>query len=272
MFYQFYESKGNDYFRIVRSNTSNYPPHLHFCYELIVCTQGELTATVNNAQKYDLKSRDAVLVFPSQIHALSSAGAHHFAIIFAPKYVEAYDADRQGLVPASNRLHLTEDLMSDLQALRESTPKYEIMGSLYKACGYFHKSASYVSSIVGDSHIISKIFAFLEKNFNKKCSLETLAKETGYEYTYLSHCFKNFTGISYTKYVRMMRLNYAGVLLGKTKSSVLECAIECGYASLRSFNRNFKSYYGITPHDYRKNAWCMPDGRTPLPDSALQKG
>ena len=252
MFYQFYESKENDYFRIICSDTSNYPPHLHFCYELIVCTKGELTVTINNTRKYELKPHDAVLAFPNQIHALSSSGAHHFAIIFAPKYVEAYDGDRHGLVPACNMIHLTDSLIDDLQALTEATPKYEIMGCLYKVCGHFHKTVSYISSADDDNHAIVKIFAFVEKNLTKECSLNALAKETGYKYKYLSHCFKSFTGISYTHYIQMMRQNYAGVLLSKTKKSVLDIAIECGYTSLRSFNRNFKSYYGTTPHDYRR--------------------
>lgn len=252
MFYQFYESKENDYFRILCSDISNYPPHLHFCYELIVCTKGELTATINNTRKYKLKPHDAVLAYPNQIHALSSAGAHHFAIIFAPKYVEAYEGERQGLVPVSNMLRLTDGLVDELQALSDSTPKYEIMGSLYKVCSRFHESATYIPSATDDNHAITKIFAFVEKRFNKECSLNTLAKETGYEYKYLSHCFKNFIGISYTHYIQMMRLNYAGGLLCKTNLSVLTIAIECGYTSLRSFNRNFKSYYGTTPHDYRR--------------------
>ncbi len=40
-------------------------------------------------------------------------------------------------------------------------------------------------------------------------------------------------------------------LLRNTDKSALECSCECGYTSLRSFNRNFKAIIGTSPTDYR---------------------
>ena len=252
MFIEHVKLDSGDFFHRVSADNVNFPQHVHLCYELIICTGGELTVTINASHQYVLKENDATLVFPFQIHSLSSTKSSHIAFIFSSSYIQAYDQERQGRITENNMFHLTEKLAGDMLTLRDDSPRFEIMGCLYRACGCFHESASYMSSGVDDSYAISKIFTFVEKNFNKDCSLETLAKETGHEYTYLSHCFKNFTGISYTQYIHMLRLNYAGILLSNTKLSVLECSIECGYNSLRSFNRNFKSYHGTTPLDYRK--------------------
>ena len=57
--------------------------------------------------------------------------------------------------------------------------------------------------------------------------------------------------MSYNSYVNVCRLNNAGYLLKNFDLSILECAIESGYKSLRSFNRNFKEYFGMTPIEYR---------------------
>ena len=92
-----------------------------------------------------------------------------------------------------------------------------------------------------------------EENFNKNCSLKDLSTALGYDYAYLSRYFKKITGISYNDYLNSFRLNSACYLLQNSNLSVIECAEECGYKSLRTFNRNFKEYYGQSPSNYRKN-------------------
>ena len=253
MFYQTFESVSGDYFKKEEGSDFSFPQHLHMCYELIAITDGEMDVTVGN-NKYTLKKHDAVLIFPNQLHSLSSENSRHILFLFSPKYVQAYTKEQQGFLPENNMFHLNEHLINDILILNETSSIYEIKGSLYKLCGYFHKTATSTASFIDKNNLLTTIFSFVENNFTKDCSLEQLAKTTGNEYTYLSRAFKQFTGISYIQYVNMMRLNYAGYLLHNTDSSILECSIECGYNSLRSFNRNFKNYHGITPQEYRKSS------------------
>ena len=44
--------------------------------------------------------------------------------------------------------------------------------------------------------------------------------------------------------------NYSN-LLANSDYSILQCALESGYKSVRSFNRNFKNILGITPIEYK---------------------
>ncbi|MBO5019498.1 MAG: AraC family transcriptional regulator, partial [Clostridia bacterium] len=64
--------------------------------------------------------------------------------------------------------------------------------------------------------------------------------------------FKNMIGISFNRYVINYRLSHACYLLNNTDSSIINCAIDSGFYSIRTFNRNFKTQYGITPEEYRK--------------------
>ena len=102
-----------------------------------------------------------------------------------------------------------------------------------------------------DNHLLFEIFSFIEKNFNSNCSLEELAKITGYDYTYLSRYFKNVTNISFNSYVNNFRLNHACYLLNNTNESIMNCALNSGYNSIRTFNRNFKETLGMTPEEFR---------------------
>lgn len=256
MFYQTFDAKSSDYFRREEGENFSFPQHLHICYELIVILDGEMTVTIDDTP-YLLKKNDSVLIFPNQIHSLDSKVSRHILFLFSPKLVQAYTSEKQGLVPENNLMHLSENMKNSVFLLGENSSKFEIKGTLYTVCGCLDQSVSYKSAYNDKKNILFKIFEFVEENFNKDCSLNRLSEVTGYEYTYLSRLFKQFTGFSYIQYVNMMRLNHAGYLLHNTDISILECSIECGYNSLRSFNRNFKDYHGTTPQKYRKSSSCL---------------
>ena len=93
----------------------------------------------------------------------------------------------------------------------------------------------------------------MEESFGGDCSLKKLAEKTGYDYAYLSRIFRKIVGISYNSYVNHCRLNHACYLMVNTDFPIIQCALESGYESVRSFNRNFKAYLGITPTEYREN-------------------
>ncbi|MBQ8689860.1 MAG: helix-turn-helix transcriptional regulator [Clostridia bacterium] len=75
----------------------------------------------------------------------------------------------------------------------------------------------------------------------------------GYNSSYLSRYFKEFTNMTFVSCVNRYRISRACYMLKNSDKTVLECAYECGYKSLRSFNRNFMLYVGVTPTDYRTN-------------------
>lgn len=253
MFYQAFGEQSTNYFKREEGNNFSFPQHLHICYELIILLEGEMLVTIDKTP-YTLKKNDAVLVFPNQIHSLESAASKHILFLFSPKLVQAYTLEKQGLIPENNIMHFNENIMNCIFSLNENSSKFEIKGALYTICGHFDNVSSYKPAYTDKNNLLSKIFTFVEENFNKDCSLNKLSQITGYEYTYLSRLFKRFTGLSYIQYVNMTRLNHAGYLLHNTDISILEISIECGYSSLRSFNRNFKDHYGTTPQKYKKSS------------------
>ena len=58
----------------------------------------------------------------------------------------------------------------------------------------------------------------------------------------------------FTAYANRHRISKACYLLRTTDKTILECACDCGYTSLRSFNRNFKEHVGLSPKEYRDSA------------------
>ena len=96
------------------------------------------------------------------------------------------------------------------------------------------------------------IFMFVEKNFRGDCSVEMLAKQMGYSENYLSRYFMKSIGVSFHSYVTQYRLEHVCHLMRNTNEPILRRAMDCGFTSLRSFNRNFGLYIGMTPTEYRE--------------------
>ena len=58
--------------------------------------------------------------------------------------------------------------------------------------------------------------------------------------------------MSYRSFLGSTRAEYARMMLNTTSFSVLEIALECGYPNLRSMQRHFKDFMGVSPTEYRK--------------------
>lgn len=251
MFYEFKHLGSSDYFLKEYGENFNFPPHMHLCFELIVVLEGEMRITVDG-REYLPRRGEALLVFPNQLHAIESVHSCHMLCIFSPDLVRAYSSKTEKNLPESNLFSLDAYLIESLDKMAADAGSIAKKGFLYSVCASFDKIAAYTTKKAGQKGLLSSIFAFVESNYATDCSLEKLASAIGYDYAYLSRYFKRSTGVPYVTYLNVYRLNKACYLLDNTDNSILRCALDVGYNSLRTFNRNFKAQFGISPAEYRK--------------------
>jgi len=250
MFYQTNHLGSPDYLKIERGTNFSFASHLHRCFEIIIILSGEMRITVDN-NDFSLRKNGALMIFPNQIHSLHSEKSEHILCIFSPDLIKVFSNKVNGVIPINNTFYPSEYLINSLKELENSSNICEKKGLLYLLCGQFDKNASYIPNHKTKDDLLYKIFAFVEDNFNKACSLEKLSQKIGYNYSYISRFFKKTVGISFNKYLINYRLSHACYLLYNTQTSILNCALESGFDSIRTFNRNFKLLYGITPEEYR---------------------
>lgn len=251
MFYQLDHLGTLDYYKKEYGENFNFPPHMHECYEFITVLSGEMTVTIDS-HDYLLKENECVLIFPNQIHSLTSTNCKHMLCIFSPKLVAAFSSKKNGKKPTDNKFCPDIRMIQAFDELAEDSSSYGKKGLLYLICDEFEKYAEYSEQRSDNKDLLEKIFSFIEENFSRECNLSELAKHIGYDYSYLSRYFKNKVGLSFNTYVNMYRLNNACYLIKNTNDSILNCALESGFTSLRSFNRNFKKQFGVTPTEYQK--------------------
>lgn len=251
MFYQFQHFGISEYFCKEYGKNFNFPTHLHNSFEFITVVSGEMKITVDE-QCYLLKKGDSVLIFPHQLHSISSKKSEHMLCIFSPELVKAYASKVVNKKPVNNAVRLDRYLVDTLDNILDSSSTFKKKGILYSVCAEFDKGAEYTKRLSYEESLLQNIFEFVEENYSGECELQDLSKKTGYSYSYLSRCFKRLTGISFNAYVNRYRISNACYMLNNTQSSILECALECGYKSIRSFNRNFLNVLSVTPKEYRE--------------------
>ncbi len=79
----------------------------------------------------------------------------------------------------------------------------------------------------------------------------TMAERAGISRDYFSRIFKNVTGMNYSKWLNMIRLEKASELLTEPGRTLTEVAMLSGFQSIPSFNRVFREEKGMAPGEYR---------------------
>ncbi len=103
-----------------------------------------------------------------------------------------------------------------------------------------------------NKNLIDKAIGFIQKNPKDNLSLQSIADNAGFSLTYFDAIFRQHTGYSPVEYSRIYKLTRSALELRRTQKTVLDIALDFGYASPESFTRAFKNFYSITPSEYRE--------------------
>ena len=82
-------------------------------------------------------------------------------------------------------------------------------------------------------------------------TLEDLTSQVHMNPFYISKFFKKKTGQNFSDYLIEIRMKKAAKLLDQIEYKIYEISNMVGYCNSFNFTRTFKSYFGITPKEYR---------------------
>ena len=247
MIYELEHLSSADYFKKMYCQHFSFPPHMHNCFEFVVCLSGKTYMTIDE-KTYELKAGESVLIFPHQLHSFTYSESRHMICIFSSKTVSAYFKPLSRLKPKSNKFVLDGALIAALDKYKCDSRRLFEKGLLYLICNEFDSIAEYEENI--NKSLLDKIFLFINENFTENCSLSTIAEHIGYNASYISRYFKSCVGISLCDYVNIVRLGNVCYLFENSNDTILNYALNSGFDSLRTFNRNFKKFYGVSPKEY----------------------
>jgi AraC-like DNA-binding protein len=98
---------------------------------------------------------------------------------------------------------------------------------------------------------MADVYTFIRENYFKQIPLEKIAKIAKMSPYAFSRFFKKNCGAGFIEYLNRVRTNKACYLLRETDYQVHDIALECGFASISNFNKQFRKTEGISPRDFR---------------------
>ncbi len=245
-----------DYFTKSGENLSFYE-HMHNSFELFVVSEGESTVSIDN-NNYILHKGEAVLIFPNQQHSFLSKKSKHTYWIFSQELIKAFSTQVHLKIPTNNKFTPSKQAIDILFDTSEFDSALKKKGALYYLLSEFDKEAKYIEKNKINANFLDRVLEFVENNYSGDCTLSNASNSLGYSYSYISRHFHKSFGISFSSFVNQFRISKACYLLKNTDLSIIECSMECGYASVYSFMRNFKSICNVTPSEYREKRLVLP--------------
>lgn len=100
----------------------------------------------------------------------------------------------------------------------------------------------------------TELLAYIEENFNNKnLSLAAVADHLNTSVYVATRLCKETTGKNFKEYVMDKRMEYAADLLKSTSHKIAEISGMAGFENAEYFSSLFKTKFGMTPTQYRKN-------------------
>lgn len=108
-------------------------------------------------------------------------------------------------------------------------------------------------------NIVRPVLDLIEKEFSSPdFSLADAAEALGLTASYLSHSFKQASGVNFIDALAARRIEEAKKLLTQNSLEIYSVAEKCGYSGAGYFSRVFKKTTGLTPAAYREEHGNKP--------------
>ena len=112
--------------------------------------------------------------------------------------------------------------------------------------------------------LVRRAMLLMEQNVGHPLPLAELAARLAISVRQLERLFRDHAGITPHGYARSLRLQRAAWLLGHSRRSIADIAMNCGFADASHLGREFRATFGMPPSAWR--------ARTQLPDALLNGG
>lgn len=95
--------------------------------------------------------------------------------------------------------------------------------------------------------LIRKIVMIVAMEYGRNLSLKNIADRFRMNPTYLGQIFIRETGMKFTEYLMMYRMQAARSRIMESDDKIAEIAAGVGYVNMNYFYRHFHNYYGVSP-------------------------
>lgn len=102
------------------------------------------------------------------------------------------------------------------------------------------------------NRIPANIISFIENNYERKITLESVSQLGCYNPAYFSRLFKSTFHVTLTEYINRLRFEKAVSMLKETDYTIDQICYTVGFGDKKFFYKYFKQNTGVTPMQYRE--------------------
>lgn len=136
-----------------------------------------------------------------------------------------------------------ENLISNRRRLR----------SKYENIAQEEQKIENIDLVSPDEQLMQRVMKIINENLNnQELSVEFIAREVGLSRVHFHRKLKELTNETPRDFIRGIRLRQAARLLAEKNLDIGHVADACGFRSISTFSTTFKSVYGVSPKDYKK--------------------
>lgn len=225
-----------------------FPSHFHAAYECLIVHEGVLEVDVNKTI-YTVNENQLIFIQSHHVHRITSLNHTNVTVVlFSNDLISDFDQqykDRLATSPVISYEVLPK--ISELKTVyHQKAFLYDMLTRLISQSSFTDKTTTL------NTTLLHELLLYVENHYDTDCSLKNAATLLDYQYTYLSQVFKQMTSLSFTDYLNQYRIGQAINKLTHSELTITEISHQCGYETLRTFNRNFLKYVNMTASDYRK--------------------
>lgn len=98
---------------------------------------------------------------------------------------------------------------------------------------------------------IKAVLKYIDNNYSRDISLNTVANHVHLNSQYLSRYFKQKLGITFTQYVTNLKIEKAKKLLINTDKSITQVSMEVGFSDVSYFSKVFYKNENLSPYKFK---------------------
>ena len=257
------------------SNVSPIGPHTHDFIEFVYIISGRSLHTVNGVE-YPMDRGDLLIVNYDEVHGFSAAPETlYYNILIKPTVIDKNLEECRDLFflfesgPFRSFKALVNDGCRCIHFSPEEKNCFEYMLRLLEAeldrrdVGYELTAQAGVSflltmifrkmrsSLPEHPNQFKEILTYIDLHHADTLSATELAALCHYSPAYFSRVFRKYTGLTFSEYVKRLRIGKAcaGIRAGVSSSGLYT---QVGYTNKTTFYKHFRQVTGMTPLEYRK--------------------
>lgn len=263
----------------LNKDPEDFPLHWQNSFEIIMPLENEYVLHVEGKTE-KLMPGDIMIITPGTLHSISAPkegmryillvnmsifsdikGAEKIPSFFFPYTVFTKDNNtesKEDIQQLMDKIWQEYSLDFSLENPLKYAALYSLVLALFVLAGrnnthpFFPNAITHNPSSHKYTDKFNAICTYMDEHCSERISFSELASLNGFSESHFNRLFKQFTGVSCYDFLNHSRITYAKKLLAaQSNMTIVDISMQCGFSSLSTFNRIFKSITNTTPSEYR---------------------